>query len=143
MSVKSVFKAIGKGIWQGYKIASPFLGFIPIKGKYGKQVGQAISIISGLVPIIEAKIPGPGRGIEKLQELTLEALVRIEAETGLNFNSPAGRALIKSVADAEVAALNAQALVLRTKEAVKQYMVDMKAPAIDDAPEPEVSPTEG
>ncbi len=134
MSVKSVFKKIGKAIWQGYQIASPFLGFIPVKGKKGEQFGKALSIISGLVPIIEARLPGPGRGVEKLQELTLEALVLIEAKTGLNFNSPAGRALIASVAQAEVAALNAQALVLRTKEAVKQYMVDMKSPAIDDAP---------
>ena len=44
MGLKSAFKKLGKAIWQGYKIASPFLGFIPMKGKYGQKVGSGVYI---------------------------------------------------------------------------------------------------
>jgi hypothetical protein len=124
VGIKDVFKKI----WKGVQIAAPFLGIIPVAG----AAGVILTAISHFVVKAEDLFDAPGSGVEKAQFVSIEALKVAEAVSGKNFDSPAGRRLIASVRDAEVAVRNAQALYAKVSQDLKEYAENVKEPARDD-----------
>ena len=145
MGIKNAFKKI----WLGIKVAEPYM---MMAGKLlPPPFGTILSALDAVINAAEAKFPNEGSGVQKAEFFTEQGLKVAEILTGKNVDNPKTRALVGLIGDTavEIKNIEARLVQLRDKyaEVVKQFKdaVDsVKEPAIEgDAPEPEVSPTEG
>src|SRR5690349_5261795 len=88
-SVKGFFKGLGKGVVKGAEVALPLIAIAVPAGSVAARIARIITAGT------DAAQETDKSGREKLADVTVEALAAVEAETGKNLDSPAGRALIQ------------------------------------------------
>jgi len=119
-SVKGFFR----GLWHGVKVVAPFAEMA------STLTGNPIpGIISAFVVQAEDAIAGQGKGSEKAQFVTKEALAMIEKLTGKDMDSPEAQALIGKVIAAEVSIRNAIAAHQDALDALQAYIEAAKRDA--------------
>jgi len=84
MSFLSVLSKIGKAIFTGVKAASPFIGFLPAGGTFGK-----IAALVGTAERVGDVLVGPGSGAKKA-----EALLPLSAEVIATSEIVAGHEIL-------------------------------------------------
>lgn len=133
MSFKSKFKDVFKKIWMGYEAASPYvdlaLSLIPGGGPAIGVTRKVVSVISKLVAKAEEVYPQAGSAADKIALVSTEALAELEHETGKNFNSPKGRALIERYRSIDVKLRDLKVELTATVQEIHDYVADVKDPA--------------
>lgn len=131
--------AIGRGLSVAGREAARFAPVIDLIAP-GSPAALLTTLISNLTIRAEEKFPQQGSGKDKAAWVTVEALRTMETLTSLNYDSPAGRALIQKLIDIDVAIKNAiaqavtplQAQYDEVRTALDAYVASVKEPAKED-----------
>lgn len=130
MSVKGFFKNLGKGFLKGAEVTLPIIAIATPPGSIAARIARVITAATDKAQETDKA------GREKLEDVTVEVLAAAEAESGKNFDSPAGRALVQKgiTLDVEIKkhAVEDAARVKAFYDEFQAYLESIKAPAQAD-----------
>jgi hypothetical protein len=140
MSIKGAFKKV----WQGIKVAEPFLGTAGLLLS-ATPVGPILVALDALINRAEVLFPASGTGVQKGEFVTLQGLAVAEIVTGKNINNPKTRQLVADGVSVAADIKNLRTLIQQKEAEYAQFAKDLqdaidsiKDPAIaDDAPAPQ------